>query len=99
MTHEFKIAEQIIGSLDDDGYLRRALQSIADDLAFKQSMWVEEKEIEAIIINKYKQFDPAGYCCKRFTRMFIHSIEKQTIGTRRCHCQNGSISAQDAASR
>ena len=30
----FKIAEQIIGSLDDDGYLRRALQSIADDLAF-----------------------------------------------------------------
>ena len=38
----FKIAEQIIGSLDDDGYLRRALQSIADDLAFKQSMWVEE---------------------------------------------------------
>ncbi len=42
----FKIAEQIIGSLDDDGYLRRAMQSIADDLAFKQSMWVEEKEIE-----------------------------------------------------
>jgi RNA polymerase sigma-54 factor len=28
---EYKIAEQIIGSLDDDGYLRRALQSIADD--------------------------------------------------------------------
>ena len=45
----FKIAEQIIGSLDDDGYLRRALQSIADDLAFKQSMWVDEKEIEQIL--------------------------------------------------
>jgi RNA polymerase sigma-54 factor len=38
---DFKIAEQIIGSLDDDGYLRRALQSIADDLAFKQGILVE----------------------------------------------------------
>ncbi|MGI9139442.1 MAG: RNA polymerase factor sigma-54, partial [Sediminibacterium sp.] len=54
----FKIAEQIIGSLEDDGYLRRALTSIADDLAFKQSMWVNEKEIERVLY-QVQTFDPA----------------------------------------
>ncbi|MFX8562026.1 hypothetical protein ABTM00_20050, partial [Acinetobacter baumannii] len=34
---QFKIAEQIVGSLDDDGYLRRELGSIVDDLAFRQN--------------------------------------------------------------
>lgn len=58
-----KIAEQIIGSLDDDGYLRRALQSIADDLAFKQSMWVEEKQIEAMLL-QIQKFDPAGIAAR-----------------------------------
>ena len=37
--------------IDDDGYLRRALSSIADDLAFRQSIEVSEKEIEKIINN------------------------------------------------
>jgi RNA polymerase sigma-54 factor len=58
VDHEYKIAEQIVGSLDDDGYLRRALQSIADDLAFKQSMWVEEKEIEALLLKQ------GGFVCR-----------------------------------
>ena len=52
----YRIAEQVVGSLDDDGYLRRELTSIADDLAFRQSLIVEEKEIEAIRVT-YKN-DP-----------------------------------------
>src|SRR3954462_6195497 len=32
--HEFHIAEQLVGSIDDDGYLRRDLTAIVDDLAF-----------------------------------------------------------------
>lgn len=60
---EYKIAEQIIGSIDDDGYLRRALRSIADDLAFKQSMWVEEHQIEAVLL-QIQQFEPAGIAAR-----------------------------------
>ena len=41
-----KIAEQIIGSIDDDGYLRRETASIVDDLAFRQNMRASEEEIE-----------------------------------------------------
>jgi len=74
--HEFKIAEQIVGSLDDDGYLRRALQSIADDLAFKQSMWVEEKEIEALLL-KVQQFDPPGIGARNLQECLLIQLRRK----------------------
>jgi RNA polymerase sigma-54 factor len=58
-----KIAEQIVGSIDDDGYLRREIASIADDLAFRQNIIASEQEIEGLI-KKIQQFDPPGVCCR-----------------------------------
>jgi RNA polymerase sigma-54 factor len=52
-----KIAEQIVGSIDDDGYLRRETASIADDLAFRQNIETTEEEIESLI-RKIQYFDP-----------------------------------------
>jgi RNA polymerase sigma-54 factor len=72
----FKIAEQIIGSLDDDGYLRRALQSIADDLAFKQGMWVEEKSIE-VILQKIQNFDPAGIAARDLQECLLLQLKRK----------------------
>jgi len=74
----YKIAEQIIGSLDDDGYLRRALQSIADDLAFKQGMWVEEKSIE-IILQKIQNFDPAGIAARDLQECLLLQLKRKLI--------------------
>lgn len=54
-----KVAEQIIGSIDDDGYLRRDSSSIADDLAFRQNIDCSEKEIKELV-TMIQQFDPAG---------------------------------------
>ncbi len=73
---EYKIAEQIIGSLDDDGYLRRALQSIADDLAFKQGMWVEEKTIETIL-GKIQGFDPAGIAARNLQECLLLQLSRK----------------------
>ncbi len=73
---EFKIAEQIIGSLDDDGYLRRALQSIADDLAFKQGMWVEEKTIETLLY-KVQSFDPAGIAARNLQECLLLQLKRK----------------------
>ena len=53
------IAEQIIGSIDEDGYLRRETAAIVDDLAFRQNISTTLEEVE-IIINRIQQFDPAG---------------------------------------
>jgi RNA polymerase sigma-54 factor len=75
----FKIAEQIIGSLDDDGYLRRAMQSIADDLAFKQSMWVEEKEIEQIL-KQVQAFDPVGIAARDLKECLLIQLRRKGEG-------------------
>jgi RNA polymerase sigma-54 factor len=74
--HAYKIAEQIIGSLDDDGYLRRALQSIADDLAFKQSMTVEVNEVEALLL-KIQQFDPPGIGARNLQECLLLQLKRK----------------------
>ena len=58
-----KIAEQIVGSIDDDGYLRRETVSIVDDLAFRQNIESSESEIESII-SRIQQLDPAGVAAR-----------------------------------
>ena len=56
---EMKIAEYIIGNIDDDGYLRRELSAIADDLVFQAGQDVNEKEIEEVL-TIILDFYPAG---------------------------------------
>src|SRR5690606_34633112 len=58
-NHEFLVAQQILGSLDDDGYLRRPLPAIVDDLAFSQNVFTTEDEIENLL-GIIQEFDPAG---------------------------------------
>lgn len=72
----FKIAEQVVGSLDDDGYLRRELSSIADDLAFRQSLVVEEKEIE-VIVQQIQQFDPAGIAARDLQECLMLQLKRK----------------------
>lgn len=43
---EHDIAEFLIGSIDDDGYLRRSIQDIVDDLAFTQGIYTDEKKLK-----------------------------------------------------
>jgi RNA polymerase sigma-54 factor len=54
-----KVARQIIGSLDEDGYLRREVTSIVDDLAFGQNIDTNAEEINALV-QQIQQFDPPG---------------------------------------
>lgn len=56
---EEKIAKQIIGSIDDDGYLRREPVAIIDDLMFSQNIYATEDEI-LYLLDKIQRFDPAG---------------------------------------
>ncbi len=60
---EQRIAEQIVGSIDQDGYLRRETAAIVDDLAFRQNITATNEEVEAII-NRIQQFDPPGVAAR-----------------------------------
>ncbi len=53
------LAKHIIGNVDEDGYLRRSLISIVDDLAFSQNITTTEKELLTILKN-IQTFDPPG---------------------------------------
>lgn len=53
------IAKHIIGSIDDDGYLRRTALELSDDLAFKENVVVEEQKIKDII-QLIQTFEPSG---------------------------------------
>ena len=57
--HEHNVAAFIIGSLDDDGYLRRDIESLVDDLAFRMNITTDEEEVERML-RIIQEFEPAG---------------------------------------
>lgn len=72
----YKIAEQIVGSLDDDGYLRRELSSIVDDLAFRQNITAGEKEVEEII-KLIQHFEPAGIGARNLQECLLLQLQRK----------------------
>lgn len=56
---ERDIAEFLVGSVDESGYIRRTLSDIVDDLAFTQNIYTTEKAVEKIL-HVVHQLDPAG---------------------------------------
>ena len=57
--HHYRIAESLIGYLDDDGYLRRELNDIVDDLAFSQNLITNEDELKDCL-EVIQELDPPG---------------------------------------
>jgi RNA polymerase sigma-54 factor len=71
-----RIAEQVLGSIDDDGYLRRETSSIVDDLAFRQNIDTSEKEIEEMI-KRIQQFDPAGVAARDLQECLLLQLNRK----------------------
>lgn len=67
------IAHQLIGSIDEDGYLRRNIMSILDDLMFSQNVITEEAKIISIL-EKIKRFDPPGIGAKDLQECLLLQI-------------------------
>ncbi len=72
-----EIAEFIIGSLDESGYLRRLLIDLVDDLAFTQNVYTSEEEIEKILF-KVQDLDPAGVAARSLEECLILQLERKT---------------------
>lgn len=70
-----RIAEQIVGSIDEDGYLRRENSAIVDDLAFRQNIESNEAEVEEII-QQIQQFDPPGVCARDLQECLLLQLER-----------------------
>ncbi|MBE7177653.1 MAG: RNA polymerase factor sigma-54 [Mucilaginibacter polytrichastri] len=73
---DFRIGNQIIGSLDDDGYLRRSLMSLTDDLAFSQNVMVNEDEVSDML-KVIQTFDPAGVGARDLQECLLLQLRKK----------------------
>lgn len=73
---DFLIGQQIIGSLDDDGYLRRPITSLIDDLAFSQNVIAGEEEVEEML-KIIQEFDPAGVGARDLQECLLIQLRKK----------------------
>jgi len=72
---QYAIAEQIIGSIDGAGYLRRENASIVNDLAFRQNIETTEDEVESLI-KKVQQFEPAGIGARNLQECLLLQLKR-----------------------
>ncbi|MCB0506971.1 MAG: RNA polymerase factor sigma-54 [Chitinophagales bacterium] len=74
--HEWQIADQLIGSIDNDGYLRRDLDAIVDDLAFQKNLTTDINEVEEIL-RTLQRFDPPGVAARNLQECLQIQLERK----------------------
>ena len=70
------IAENIIGNIDDDGYLRREIFAIVDDLAFTQNIQTNEDEVEDLL-EVVQHFEPAGVGARNLQECLLLQLARK----------------------
>lgn len=73
-ANEHVIAEQIIGSIDEDGYLRRSLESIVDDIIFNYGLMVDEGDVERVL-KQVQRLDPVGIAARDLQECLLVQLE------------------------
>ncbi|MBQ6086964.1 MAG: RNA polymerase factor sigma-54 [Bacteroidales bacterium] len=77
--HEYEVAAFIIGSLDEDGYLRRDTESLVDDLAFRANIETDSEEVERLL-GIIQEFEPTGVGARNLRECLLLQLKalKQT---------------------
>jgi RNA polymerase sigma-54 factor len=70
------IGIQLIGSIENDGYIRRDLEAIINDMAFSQNIETDYDELEEIL-RKIQTFDPAGIAARTLQECLIIQLERK----------------------
>lgn len=73
---EFQIAEYLVGSIDNSGYIRRSLEDITDDLAFTQNIYTEVAEVEKIL-KIVHGLDPAGVGARSLQECLVIQLSRK----------------------
>lgn len=74
--HEREIAEYLIGSLDDDGLLRKSLDSISDELAIYAAIEATPQELEEAL-KVIQDFDPAGLGARNLQECLLNQVRRK----------------------
>ena len=75
-SEELELAVYLVGTIDDDGLLRRELIDIVDDLAFSQGVFTEEKELERLL-EIIQDLDPPGVGGRDLRECLMLQLERK----------------------
>lgn len=73
---EWAIAEFLVGSVDESGYIRRPLADIMDDLAFTQNIYAEEDKIKHVL-KIVQDLDPPGVGARSLDECLIIQLKRK----------------------
>ncbi len=77
--NEDLIAEQIIGSIDEDGYLRRPLESIVDDIIFNYGVMITTDDVERIL-GRIQRLEPVGIASRDLRECLLVQLQTMPAG-------------------
>jgi len=81
LTHiyeeDLQIAEYIIGNIDNDGYLRREIKSLVNDMAFSLGIYTTVEKVEDILTNYVQKLDPIGVGARDLRECLLLQIENK----------------------
>lgn len=72
-----EIAEFLVGSIDDMGYIRRTIQDIVDDMAFTQGIYTDEKNVERIL-HVIHELEPSGVGARDLQECLLLQLKHKT---------------------
>jgi RNA polymerase sigma-54 factor len=81
---QFAIGLYLIGCIDEDGYIRRDLDLIVDDLAFSQNTNTTKEELEEVL-KTIQEFDPAGVGARTLQECLLIQLERKPVKARETH--------------
>ncbi|MEO9869857.1 RNA polymerase factor sigma-54 [Ekhidna sp.] len=70
------LGRQLIGSIDSDGYIRRELEAIVNDLAFSQGVETDDEELEDLLY-RIQAFDPAGIGARNLQECLALQLDRK----------------------
>ncbi len=73
---QLKVVEYIIGNIDDEGYLRRSAEMMADDLVFQAGIEVGDDDVKELI-TKVQQFEPAGIAAQDLKECLLLQLNRK----------------------
>jgi RNA polymerase sigma-54 factor len=76
---QYSIGKQLIGSIESDGYIRRELESIVNDLAFSQGVETTAEEVE-VVLKKIQSFDPPGIAARNLQECLLLQLDRMDNG-------------------
>ncbi|MBQ8100199.1 MAG: RNA polymerase factor sigma-54 [Paludibacteraceae bacterium] len=74
---QLRVAQYVIGNIDEDGYLRREPEQLVDDLAFRVGVNISDEEMLRIIRLIQTTFDPAGVCARDLQECLLLQLRRK----------------------